>query len=114
MTVLIVVRIAALTAVVLQLAWRSGPRWVTAAQSVAIGWIALAALPELLLAAGVVPILLLADGGALYTLGAVAYVRQRPNPVPVVFGYHEVFHALVIGAAALHFVAIAGWAMPRA
>jgi hemolysin III len=87
---------------------------VTAAQCVAIGWIALAALPELFLAAGVVPILLLTGGGALYTLGALAYVRRRPDPAPAVFGYHEVFHALVIGAAVLHFVAIAGWAMPRA
>jgi hemolysin III len=111
--VLVVIWIAALTGVVMQLAWHSGPRWMMAAQCVAIGWIAVAALPELFRAAGVVPILLLVGGGALYTLGALAYVRQRPNPAPAIFGYHEVFHTLVIGAAVLHFVAIAGWARPR-
>jgi hemolysin III len=114
MEVLIVIWIAALTGVVMQLAWHSGPRWLMAAQCVAIGWIALVALPDLYRAAGAVPVALLVGGGALYTLGALAYVRQRPNPVPAIFGYHEVFHALVVGAALLHFVAIAGWALPRA
>jgi len=50
---------------------------------------------------------LLATGGLLYTVGAVVYARRRPDPAPRVFGYHEVFHALVIAAAAVHFAAIA-------
>ena len=50
---------------------------------------------------------LLATGGVLYTVGAVVYARRRPDPAPRVFGYHEVFHALVIAAAAVHFAAIA-------
>jgi hemolysin III len=114
MEVLIVIWLAALTGVVMQLAFHSGPRWLMAAQCVAIGWIALVALPDLFRAAGAVPVVLLVGGGALYTLGALAHVRQRPNPVPAIFGYHEVFHALVVGAALLHFVAIVGWALPRA
>ena len=53
------------------------------------------------------PVALLAAGGLLYTVGAVVYARRRPDPVPRVFGYHEVFHALVIAAAAAQFAAVA-------
>ena len=52
-------------------------------------------------------------GGALYTIGAVTYAIRRPNPVPHVFGYHEVFHVLVIGAAVAHYVAIAAFVLPQ-
>jgi hemolysin III len=63
---------------------------------------------------GVAGTLLVAAGGLLYTAGAVVYATQRPNPNPRVFGYHEVFHALVILAAAAHFAAIAFFALPAA
>jgi hemolysin III len=59
-------------------------------------------------------VLLVAAGGVLYTAGAVVYATQRPNPSPSVFGYHEVFHALVIAAAAAHFAAVAFFALPAA
>jgi hemolysin III len=59
-------------------------------------------------------VLLLVGGGAVYSLGAAVYALRRPDPVPAVFGYHEVFHALVIIAAALHFAAVASWLLPRA
>jgi hemolysin III len=58
--------------------------------------------------------MLVAAGGLLYTAGAVVYALQRPDPSPRVFGYHEVFHALVIAAAAAHFAAIAFYALPAA
>ena len=54
-----------------------------------------------------VPVLLLALGGVLYTIGAVVYAVRKPDPVPAVFGYHEVFHALVIAAAAVQYGVIA-------
>ena len=56
--------------------------------------------------------MLFAVGGGLYTVGAVVYAFQRPNPWPRIFGFHEVFHALVIAAAVVHFVAMAGWVIP--
>ena len=80
---------------------------------VGVGWVALATLPELWDAVGSVTIALLAGGGALYALGAVTYALRRPDPVSTVFGHHEVFHALVIAAAILQFVAVAGWVLPR-
>jgi len=111
--VLSVVWGAALAGVGLQFAWSAAPKWVMALLCVAVGWVALATLPELWHAVGPVPIALLMGGGALYTLGAITYALRRPDPAPTVFGYHEVFHALVIGAALLHFVAVAGWVLPR-
>jgi hemolysin III len=59
-----------------------------------------------------VPTALFLAGGLLYSAGAVVYARKRPDPWPRVFGFHELFHALVIGAALLHFVAMAGWVIP--
>jgi hemolysin III len=102
-----------LAGVGLQFAWSAAPKWVMAVLCVAVGWVALATLPELWHEVGPVPIALLVGGGALYTLGAITYALRRPDPAPTVFGYHEVFHALVIGAALLHFVAVAGWVLPR-
>ena len=63
--------------------------------------------------AGVAAALLMLAGGLLYTAGALSYHRRRPDPIPSVFGYHEVFHALVIAAAALHYAVIAFAVLPR-
>jgi hemolysin III len=55
----------------------------------------------------------LATGGLLYTAGAMVYASERPNPLPKVFGYHEVFHALVLAAVGLHYAVIAFAVLPR-
>jgi hemolysin III len=106
-TILGVVWAGALVGVVLSLAWIDMPRWLTAVLYVALGWVAVVALPQLWDRAGIMAVALLATGGVLYTLGAVVYARRRPDPSPRVFGYHEVFHVLVIAAAAAHFAAVA-------
>jgi hemolysin III len=102
----------ALAGVALSLLWIGAPRVLFAALYVALGWIALAALPELVSRLPLTPLLLFATGGVLYTVGAVVYATRRPDPWPRLFGFHEVFHALVIAAAAVHFVAMAGWIIP--
>ena len=61
---------------------------------------------------GVGGLLLVAAGGALYTLGGLTYALRRPNPKPEVFGYHEVFHALVIAAVGLQYAAVAFFLLP--
>lgn len=108
-TVLPVVWGGALAAIVLKLAWVDAPKWVAAAIAVALGWIGVVALPQLWGQAGFAGLLLLATGGVLYTGGAVVYARGRPDPYPAVFGYHELFHALVIAAAACQYAAVAGF-----
>jgi hemolysin III len=88
----------AIIGVVVQMLWLHAPRWLGAALYIAIGWTALAFVPTLWRALGVVSFSLIVLGGVVYSLGAVVYATRRPDPAPAVFGYHEVFHALVIAA----------------
>jgi hemolysin III len=104
----------ALIGVVLSVAWISAPRVLSAACYLALGWVVVFALPQMVQRMAVAPLVLLAAGGVLYSLGAVVYATKRPNPWPSTFGFHEVFHVLVIAAAAVQFVALAGWVFPAA
>jgi hemolysin III len=104
---------AAIGIIVRQL-WLEAPKWAVAVPYVVVGWCALAVLPQLLHALGGAGFGLLAAGGAFYTAGAVVYARKRPNPVPGVFGYHEVFHACTVVGAVLHFLVVVLYALPRA
>jgi hemolysin III len=101
--VLAIVWGGALAAGAINFAWIDAPKWATAGVGVALGWVSVVALPQM---PGVEAILL-AIGGILYTAGALAYALKRPNPFPRVFGYHEVFHVLVVAAAATQFAAVA-------
>ncbi len=106
-TVLPVVWGGALAAIFVKLAWVDAPKWLAAAFGIALGWVGIVLLPHLWTHAGFVGVLLLALGGVLYTGGAIVYARGRPDPIPAVFGYHELFHALVIAAAACQYAAVA-------
>jgi hemolysin III len=112
--VLVTVAAGALSGVILTVAWITAPRWLTAAVYVALGWVSAITLPDLVERLDPAPMLLIAAGGLLYTAGAVVYATRRPDPWPRTFGFHEVFHALVIAAAAAHFAAMAGWVVPAA
>ena len=107
--ILLAVWTGALLGVAFNLVWRNAPTWLRSALYVALGWIAVAAAPQLGAAIGLLGMTLVALGGILYTLGAVVYAIKRPDPVPAVFGYHELFHLLVIAAAALQYAVIAFW-----
>ena len=98
----------------LQLCWVDAPRLLSAIVYIAMGWVALVAFPEMVDKVGITGTALVAAGGILYSVGAVIYATKRPNPVPEVFGYHEVFHALVIAAAALHYAVVAFFVLPGA
>ena len=97
--------------IALKMAWPDAPRWLGVSLYVGTGWVALVAASEIADWFALVPLLLLAGGGILYTVGGVIYALKRPNPFPRVFGYHEVFHLLVIAGSALHFTLIAGYLM---
>jgi hemolysin III len=105
--ILVAVWGGAIAGIVLNLAWLDAPKWLTAVVYVALGWVAVLAFPALFDNLGVTPTMLVALGGVLYTIGAVVYAVRKPDPVPTVFGYHEVFHALVIAAAAVQYGVIA-------
>ena len=104
----------AVAGVAFSVAWISAPRALTAGTYLALGWFAVITIPQLVDRLPVVPLALLATGGVLYTVGALVYAAKRPDPWPRTFGFHEVFHAFVIAAAAAHFVAMAGWVIPGA
>jgi hemolysin III len=112
--ILVVVWIGAIAGAVVETVWIDHPKWVAALIYMSLGWVAVAAFPQLWVDMGVTGTMLVAAGGLLYTAGAIVYATQRPNPSPRVFGYHEIFHALVILAAAAHFAAIAFFALPAA
>ncbi|MDP2343958.1 MAG: hemolysin III family protein [Deltaproteobacteria bacterium] len=83
------------------------PRWMMSSSYVAMGWFAAWSMPEASRIIGPFGTVLLVVGGVLYTIGAVIFWRKAPNPVPGVFGYHEVFHMLVVAAGIAHFIAVA-------
>ena len=97
----------AFAGIVLNLIWIDSPKWVTAIVYLALGWVAIVAFPEMFDELGVAATLLVALGGLLYTAGAIVYATRRPDPSPAIFGYHEIFHALVIAAAAVQYSVIA-------
>jgi hemolysin III len=104
--VLAVVWGGALAGVVLKTAWPQAPPWLALPVYMALGWVAVFVLPELLARGGGAAFGLLLAGGALYTVGAVFYATRWPNPWPLTFGYHEFFHAATVLAALCHLVAI--------
>ena len=109
---LIAVWAGALAGVIVELAWLDAPKWVSAIVYVTVGLIGAVGFPAIIAETGLVAGLLIAGGGVLYITGAVIYAAGRPDPSPAVFGYHEIFHVLVIAAAAAHFAAIALYALP--
>lgn len=105
--VLAIVWSGAAAAILTKFCWVSAPNWVSASIAVTLGWVGVAALPQITQNAGIPAVILFAVGGAAYTVGAVVYARQRPDPIPDVFGYHELFHALTLVALACQYVAMA-------
>jgi hemolysin III len=105
--VLTIVWAGAAAAIVLKFVWVAAPKWLTAAIGIALGWVAVVALPQLVTRLHPAALILLVVGGLAYTAGAVIYALRRPDPVPAVFGYHELFHALTIVGVACQYVAIA-------
>ena len=96
----------ALLGVGVKLIWPHAPRWVSAPLYIALGWVAVVVLPDILHRGGVTALVLLLVGGAAYSVGAVFYALRRPNPWPTVFGHHEFFHACTLVAAICHHIAI--------
>jgi hemolysin III len=114
MAILAVVWIGAIAGAIVEMIWIDHPKWASALIYLSLGWVAAVAFPGLWSSMGPGGTLLVAAGGLLYTAGAVVYAVQRPNPSPAIFGYHEVFHLLVIAAAIAHFSAVAFFALPSA
>jgi hemolysin III len=107
-TMLAVVWAGAGVGILRALLWPKAPRALATALYLLLGWAAVPLVPAMYRELGLGPLALLAAGGLLYSVGAVIYATRRPDPFPRVFGYHEIFHALVIAAAGLHYAVAAG------
>lgn len=107
LVILVIVYAGALAAVVLKFVWVDAPKWLAAVLGIALGWTGVVVLPQLATRLDPAAVALLGAGGLAYTAGAIVYARRRPDPLPAVFGYHELFHALTIVAVACQYVAIA-------
>jgi len=104
--VLAVVWTGAAAVVILKFVWVAAPKWISVVTAVLLGWVAVAVYPELIHRGGLTPSMLTLFAGVLYTLGAIVYARRKPDPIPAVFGYHELFHALVVAAVGLQYAAV--------
>ena len=104
--VLVMVWSGAVLGLLLELVWIDSPRWLTAVAYLAVGWVGVLALPQMFTGVGIAGAVLLLVGGGLYTLGAAIYAAEWPNPFPRTLGFHEIFHLLVVAAAATQFVAV--------
>jgi len=114
LAILLLVWGGGIAGVVLRQLWLDAPKWVIAIPYIVVGWSALVVLPPLFHSLGVAGFCWLMAGGLAYTIGAIAYSAKRPNPVPGVFGYHEVFHSGTVVGAACHYVVIGFFAIPIA
>jgi hemolysin III len=98
---------SAVLGVLFRILWLKAPRWLYTALYIAMGWAAVAWLPQLWATGGGLVIGLIGLGGLIYTGGAVVYALKRPNPSPTWFGFHEIFHTCTVLAAGCHYAAIA-------
>jgi len=110
--VLSIVWSGALAAILLKFFWVRSPKWLSAAIGLALGWVAVAASSQLL-RLPLTGVLLVGAGGLFYTVGAIVYMRRRPDPAPTVFGYHELFHVLTLAATGCLYASIAFFVLQR-
>jgi hemolysin III len=106
-TILAIIWAGAGAAALLKFVWVGAPKWLAAAIGITLGWAGVVALPQLVTRLDPAAFALLGAGGIVYTAGAIVYARRRPDPVPAVFGYHELFHVLTLVAVSCQYVAIA-------
>jgi len=98
--------VAAPLGIAIRMVWVDAPYPMVAAVYLVVGWLAVIETPALLDALTGVEVALIVGGGLLYTAGGVVYAMHKPDPWPATFGYHEVFHALVVGGVVLHYFAV--------
>jgi hemolysin III len=104
--------VLALCGVLLKLLWMDAPRWLSVVLYLGMGWVALIAAPALFRAVDVGGMAWVLAGGLTYSAGALVYALERPNLVPGVFGFHEVWHLLVMAGSACHFWAVLRYVAP--
>ncbi len=111
---LIAVWTLALCGALLKLLWMGNPRWLSVALYLGMGWLAVIAVPALLREVPAAGMAWVVAGGLIYSAGALVYGFRRPNLVPGVFGFHELWHLFVIAGSACHFWSVLRYVVPLA
>jgi hemolysin III len=111
-TVLAIVWGGAGAAILTRMLWARPPRWLPVLIGCTLGWVGVVVFPQLLTRTGILASTLVLASGVCYTLGGIVYARRRPDPFPAVFGYHEVFHTLVVAAVAVQYCVVAFFVLP--
>jgi hemolysin III len=111
-SVLAIVWSGALAAILLKFVWVGAPKWLGALLGLTLGWVGVVVFPQILARTGLLASLLILAGGLCYTLGAIVYAIRKPDPRPTIFGYHELFHALVLAAVGFQYAAVAFFILP--
>ncbi len=104
----------ALCGILLKLFWMDTPRWLSVALYLGMGWVALVAAPALFRAVPTGGMAWVLAGALIYSAGALIYGLKRPNPIPGVFGFHELWHLFVMAGSACHFWAVLAYIAPFA
>jgi hemolysin III len=102
----------ALCGILLKLFWMGAPRWLSVALYLGMGWVAVFAAPALFRAVPIGGMAWVLAGALVYSAGALIYGLRRPNLIPGVFGFHELWHLFVIAGSACHFWAVLGYIAP--
>ncbi|MCB9763463.1 MAG: hemolysin III family protein [Alphaproteobacteria bacterium] len=91
-----------------KLIWFHAPMWVEMTGYLGLGWLGVLLTPAILAGAGGASVVLMAGGGLAYTLGAVVFILERPDPWPKIFGHHEIWHLFVLAGATAHYFMLYG------
>ena len=102
----------ALCGLLLKLLWMDAPRWLSVALYLGMGWVAVFAAPALFRAVPAGGMAWVLAGALVYSAGALVYGLKRPNPIPGVFGFHELWHLFVMAGSACHYWAVLGYIAP--
>jgi hemolysin III len=108
-TMLVVIWSMAAVGIVMKLFWLEAPRWATVGPYLIMGWLAMLCIVPLWQAMPAAGMGWIFAEGAFYSLGAVIYALKRPDPLPAVFGFHEIWHLFVIAGSVCHFIAVAAY-----
>jgi hemolysin III len=104
----------AMCGILFKLFWIGAPRWLSVALYLGMGWVAVIAAPALFQAVPPRGMAWVLGGGLVYSVGAIVYGLRRPNLVPGVFGFHELWHLFVVAGSACHFWAVLHYVAPLA
>ena len=113
-TLLAVVWALVAAVIVIKIFWLHAPRWITVGIYLAMGWLCVVPIKPLLATMPTGAMVWLGAGGLFYSVGAVIYATKWPDPVPDVFGFHEVWHLFVMAGSACHWWMMMGWILPIA